>query len=101
MAKSVTDASWSTFKNLLRYKASRHGGKFVEVDERFTTQICSSCGDKPKTRPRGIADLGIREWRCSSCGANHDRDVNAAKNILMIGRSVTPLAEESRVAYGR
>lgn len=101
MAKSVYDAGWSTFRNALRYKASRHGGTFRDVDERFSTQICSTCGALPPSRPRGIADLGMREWDCSSCGVHHDRDVNAAKNILAFGLSAQPLVEESRVAYGR
>ena len=82
MAKSVHDASWSTFRNMLRYKAITHGAWFEEVDESFTTQTCSSCGARPDSRPRGIAGLGIRQWVCSSCGDSHDRDVNAAKNIL-------------------
>ena len=90
MAKSIHDAGWYAFKNALRYKASRHGGTLVEVDEKWSTQICSSCGELPTERPKGIADLGMRTWSCSSCGAHHDRDVNAARNILMFGRSVTP-----------
>jgi IS605 OrfB family transposase len=101
MAKSVYDAGWSIFRGMLRYKASRHGVKYAEVDEFRSTQICSSCGDLPPTRPRGIADLGMREWVCSSCGASHDRDVNAARNILTTGLSAQPLVEGSRVAHGR
>jgi IS605 OrfB family transposase len=93
-AKSVLDAGWSAFRSMLKYKAST----FVEVDEKFTTQTCSSCGALPPERPKGIAGLGLREWECSSCGVVHDRDVNAARNILALGRSVTPLAEESRRA---
>lgn len=100
MAKSVNDASWSTFRNMLRYKASRHGAKYAEVDEKFTSQTCSSCGDLPPERPKGITGLRVREWACSSCGASHDRDVNAAKNILATGLSAQPLAEGSRVAHG-
>lgn len=92
MAKSVLDAGWSSFREMLAYKATR----FVEVDERFTTQTCSSCGALPPERPRGIAGLGIRAWDCSACGASHDRDVNAALNILALGRSVAPPAGESR-----
>ena len=92
MAKSIHDAGWSAFRNMLRYKAAC----FVEVDEKFTTQTCSSCGALPPERPKGIAGLGIRSWDCSACGASHDRDVNAALNILKIGRSVTPLVEGSR-----
>ena len=103
MAKSVLDACWSTARNALRYKASRHGGTFREVDEvsTFTTQTCSTTGIIPPERPRGIAGLGVREWECSACGEIHGRDVNAARNILNLGLSVQPLAEESRVAHGR
>jgi putative transposase len=92
MAKSVLDAGWSAFRNMLKYKAAT----FVEVDERFTTQTCSSCGGLPPERPKGIAGLGIRAWECSYCGANHDRDVNAARNILKLARSTPRLAEENR-----
>lgn len=87
MAKSVLDAGWTTFRNQLAYKAIRHGAMFEEVDERFTTQTCSCCGSLPPERPKGIAGLGIREWKCSDCGTVHDRDVNAAINILRRGRA--------------
>ena len=87
LAKSVLDAGWSSFRKMLAYKAIRHGVQYVEVDERFTTQTCSNCGALPDSRPRGIAGLGIREWTCSDCGAVHDRDLNAAKNILRRGRA--------------
>jgi IS605 OrfB family transposase len=87
MAKSVLDAGWSTLRHQLAYKAMKHGAQFVEVNERFTTQICSDCGAKPDSRPKGIADLGIREWQCCDCGAVHDRDLNAAINILRRGRA--------------
>lgn len=90
MAKSVLDSGWSTFRSMLAYKAVRHGAWFEEVSEAFSTQVCSSCGDKPDSRPRGIADLGIRHWCCSSCGASHDRDVNAALNILARHGHVSP-----------
>lgn len=100
LSKSVTDAGWSSFRNMLRYKASRHGAHYAEVDEKFTSQTCSSCGALPSTRPRGIAGLGIREWECSACGTSHDRDVNAARNILALGLSAQPPAEGSWVASG-
>ena len=61
------------------------GVMYEEVNESNTTQTCSSCGEKPPSRPKGIAGLGIREWICSDCGTVHDRDVNAAKNILALG----------------
>jgi transposase len=113
MAKSVLDAGWTDARTTLRYKVSRHGGMFREIEERFTSQVCSACGILPASRPRGIADLGVREWRCSACGEIHDRDVNAARNILTLGlradgilpiNAVTggqPPVEESRVAHGR
>ena len=83
MAKSVSDVSWYSFKTMLRYKAIRHGGTFLEVNESYTTQTCSDCG--VIGGPKGIADLAIREWTCSECNSVHDRDTNAAKNILRIG----------------
>lgn len=85
MAKSVLDAGWATFKDMLSYKAPMHGGKMIEVSERLSTQTCSECGSLPSSRPKGIAGLGIREWECSDCGSIHDRDVNAARNILRVG----------------
>ncbi|RSC12930.1 RNA-guided endonuclease InsQ/TnpB family protein [Burkholderia cenocepacia] len=88
MAKSVYDASWSSFRNKLRYKAIAHGATFEEVDESGSTQSCSSCGSKDSTtRPKGIAGLRVREWPCSGCGVVHDRDINAALNILRCGRA--------------
>jgi putative transposase len=94
MAKSVLDASWSTFRSMLKYKSAG----YVEVDERFTTQTCSECGSLPPSRPKGIAGLEIRAWVCSDCGASHDRDVNAARNILRLALSAQRPVEESRRA---
>lgn len=82
MAKSVLDAGWSSFRSQLAYKAVKHGAWFEEVNESYTTQTCSDCGALPDSRPKGIAGLEIRNWTCSECGCVHDRDVNAAKNIL-------------------
>ena len=82
MAKSVLDAGWSSFRTQLAYKAVKHGAWCEEVNESYTTQTCSDCGSMPDSRPKGIAGLGIRNWICSGCGGVHDRDVNAAKNIL-------------------
>ena len=93
MGKSSLDAGWAMLKDFLRYKAIRHEGIFAEIDESYTTQTCSSCGVLPDSRPKGIAGLGIREWACE-CGVTHDRDVNAAKNIL--ARGLASLAEGTR-----
>ena len=85
MAKSVLDAGWTAFRTMLSYKSIATGVLFEEVDEAYSTQTCSTCGALPESRPKGIAGLGIREWTCSECGAHHDRDVNAARNILAAG----------------
>jgi putative transposase len=96
MAKSVYDAGWAMFRAQLRYKASRHGAVFLDIDEKFTTQVCSSCGAIPDSSPKGMGGLGMRAWDCSECGASHDRDVNAAKNILRLALSAQRPVEESR-----
>ncbi|HWX10890.1 MAG TPA: transposase [Trinickia sp.] len=88
LAKSVYDASWSSFRDKLRYKAIAHGAMFEEVNESGSTQTCSACGSKDSTtRPKGIAGLRIRAWTCSGFGVVHDRDTNAAQNILRCGRA--------------
>lgn len=79
-AKSTIDSSWFQFKEMLRYKASRHGVFFSEVNEYRSTVICSCCGSR--TGPSGLNALGVRAWQCAKCGTLHDRDVNAARNIL-------------------
>ena len=96
MAKSVLDASWSGFRNQLRYKSQQARGTFLEVNEAWTSQTCSCCGAVPSSSPKGMGSLGIREWGCSSCGARHDRDVNAVRNILKLGLSAQAHADESR-----
>lgn len=85
MAKSVLDAGWGMFKTMLEYKCDHAGVVFEEVNEAYTTQTCSCCGCISDSSPKGRAGLGIREWACAECGAKHDRDVNAAKNILAVG----------------
>jgi len=87
MAKSVLDVGWFMLKTQLNYKAIARSVVFEEVDEKYTTQTCSSCGALPDSRSKGIAGIGIREWTCAECGATHDRDINAAKNILARGHA--------------
>lgn len=82
LAKSVTDASFSELRRELEYKAEWYGKKIAVVDRFFpSSQICSACGE----RFEGTKDLNIRKWTCPHCGTEHDRDVNAAKNILAEG----------------
>lgn len=93
MAKSVYDAGWSSFRNMLRYKAARRQAVYIEADERWTSRTCSDCGNI--SGPKGLKGLGVREWECA-CGALHDRDVNSAKLILRSGRNVALQLTESR-----
>jgi len=87
MAKSTLDAGWPSLKTMLEYKSDCASVMYEEVNESYTTQTCSSCGQKPPSSPKGRAGLGIREWVCSDCKTDHNRDVNAAKNILARGHS--------------
>jgi len=82
LAKSVHDAGWSAFTAMLEYKARRHGRDFDRTGRwEPTSQVCSACGVKDGPKP-----LGVRQWTCPACGVVHDRDVNAALNILALGR---------------
>jgi putative transposase len=77
LAKSVHDAGWAQFVHMLQYKAVRYGRTVVKIG-RFTptSQVCSQCGAKDGPKP-----LHVRTWTCAACGAVHDRDHNAAKNV--------------------
>lgn len=81
-AKSIGDASWYEFTRQLEYKSAWNGRIYHKVDRFFpSSQLCSSCGFKYEA----VKTKNLREWRCPNCGAYHDRDVNAAINILIRG----------------
>ena len=82
LARAIADASWGEFRRQLTYKAKWYGRKLVVIDRFYpSSQICSACGAKWP----GTKDLSVREWTCPKCSTVHDRDVNAAKNILAEG----------------
>ena len=85
MAKSTLDAGWAMLKTILEYKSHQAGIVFEVVNESYSTQTCSCCGVIPASSPKGRTGLRIRAWTCSECGTAHDRDTNAAKNILAAG----------------
>jgi len=103
LAKSVKDAGWGQFTRMLDYKAAMAGRQVVWIDRWHpSSQLCSGCG--AQTGPRGRDGLKVRVWTCAECGAKHDRDVNAALNILAAGLAVTACGPDvrppARVAVG-
>lgn len=82
LAKSITDASWSEFARILEYKSKWYGRDLVKIDAWYpSSQLCSVCGE----RTSQTKSLSVREWTCPHCGTHHERDVNAAMNILIAG----------------
>jgi putative transposase len=84
LAKAIADCGWGTFREMLGYKAARYGRHLIVIDRWYpSSKTCSACGYV-------LASLSLktRMWQCPSCGTRHDRDINAAKNILAAGLAV-------------
>ena len=82
LAMGISDVSWAEFAKQLAYKAEWYGRKLVRIDKFYpSSQLCSCCGYKYEA----VKALTIREWQCPVCTTTHDRDVNAARNILKEG----------------
>ena len=78
---AIANQSWYELRTMFEYKSDWYDKTFVKVDPKYTSQDCSNC--QKRTGPKN--DLSIRHWTCSSCGLQHDRDVNAGQNILNKG----------------
>jgi putative transposase len=84
MARVIYDCGWGEFRRQLEYKCQRYGRQLVVIDRWYpSSKTCSACGHL-----LAQLTLGTRHWTCPSCGARHDRDINAAKNILAAGQAV-------------
>ena len=85
LAKSISDASWSEFVRQLKYKAQWYGRTLIGIDRWYpSSKRCSDCGHTVSKLP-----LSVREWACPECGTIHDRDINAARNVLAAGLAVS------------
>jgi putative transposase len=94
LARAISDASWSEFRRMLEYKADWYGRAVIAVDRFYpSSKTCSACGAIAAKMP-----LDVWEWECASCGASHDRDVNAAKVIRAGGLSVLACGDGVRPA---
>ena len=92
LARAISDCGWSEFRRQLTYKCQRHGRQLVVTGRWYpSSKTCSACGHL-----LAALSLSTRHWTCPSCGARHDRDLNAAKNILAAGRAVAACGADVR-----
>jgi len=92
LAKAISDVGWGELVRQLEYKAAWYGRTLVKIDRWYpSSKRCHACGHVLDSLP-----LDVRQWTCPECGVRHDRDINAAKNILAVGRTVYACGEAVR-----
>jgi putative transposase len=92
LSRAISEQGWYQFRSYLEYKCDWYGRELIIINQWYpSSKTCSSCGSIQTKMP-----LNIREWTCPDCGANHDRDVNAAKNILAVGTTVSACGDSVR-----
>lgn len=92
LARVISDCGWGEFRRQLQYKTAKHGRHLIVIDRWYpSSKTCSACGHL-------LAELSLntRTWQCPSCGTRHDRDINAAKNILAAGQAVSACGADVR-----
>jgi putative transposase len=96
LARAISDASWGLFRTLLEFKAAEYGRTLIVVPRWYpSSRLCSACGVRAQKM-----DLSVRQWACTGCDTKHDRDVNAARNVLAAGLAVTACGADRRPQRG-
>jgi len=92
LSRAISEQGWYQFRSFLEYKCNWYGRKLIIINQWYpSSKTCSSCGSIQAKIP-----LSVREWTCPDCGSHHDRDVNAAKNILAVGTTVSACGDSVR-----
>jgi putative transposase len=92
LAKAISDCGWGTFRRMIEYKTAKAGRHLIVIDRWYpSSKTCSACGHL-----LAALRLSTRTWQCPSCGTRHDRDINAAKNILAAGLAVSACGADVR-----
>ena len=92
LSRVISQQGWSNFLSMLKYKSKMYGRQLMQVDRFFpSSKTCSNCGCITNSLP-----LHIREWTCEDCGTSHDRDVNAARNLMAVGTTASAFGGDVR-----